>query len=129
VRVEKNITVDIGSDSTYILLESRVGGAHIIWFNTEPAEADVAFTVTGRSGGVLDLVKVGRSGTRQMGKSFTLTRGEAQGLPDGFADYRAAATPTSYVWWLGGRRTARPGEATSLTAEEKKRLKALGYIQ
>jgi arylsulfatase A-like enzyme len=129
VRIEKNIRVDIGSDSTYMLLESQVGGAHVIHFDTRPAEAKIAFSITGKTQGISDVIRVGTSGAKTLGESFEVVPSEAYGLPDGFAHYGTSDAPAAFLWYLTGSKTVRPTEATRLTPEERKRLKALGYIQ
>jgi choline-sulfatase len=129
VRIEKNITVDVGKDSTYVVIESHVGGSHVIHFETDPPEGSVAFTITGNSPGISDTVWVGRAGSSRLGAKLEVRPEDAYGAPAGFQNYRTSDRPAAYIWYLGGARRAGPREATTLTPEEKKRLKALGYIQ
>jgi choline-sulfatase len=127
-RIHRNLRVEVSDDSVSLDIESTVGGPHFILFDTQPEDAQVSFTVSSATTGGPDSVRVGRALRRPADTRMTLTRREAHGIADAFAAHLPEDGPRVYIWWLPGVRTGKPVRA-ELTPEERKRLKALGYIQ
>jgi hypothetical protein len=120
--------VRVTGDSTAFSIEVRPQ-LQIVLFDTKPGPARVKFTVRGSSDGVADVVYTGRRETAPLGKQFVLDTDQAFGTPETFESNRGSGVPGVYVWWLPGEEATKVREATKLTPEEIKRLKALGYIQ
>ncbi len=127
-RIHRNLKVEVSDDSASIDIESTVGGPHFVLFDTQPEDAQVSFTVSSETRGGPNSVRVGRAERRPVDSPMTLTRQEAHGIAAAFAAHRPEDGPGVYVWWLPGVRTQKP-ERAELTPQERKRLKALGYIQ
>jgi arylsulfatase A-like enzyme len=101
----------------------------MVVFNVSPDDGPLTFRVTAQGGDTREEVRVGLRGTRVAGTEFTMTRGDALGAPERLAECRRDRVPGVHIWWLPGEQAGpRTGEQ-NLTGEERKRLKALGYIQ
>jgi hypothetical protein len=74
------------------------------------------------------VVCVGRQGTYKMGEVFRATNDSGQGLPQAFEQSRNARTPGAFIWWMPGDEMPAPKPTATLSPEEQKRLKSLGYI-
>jgi choline-sulfatase len=109
-------------------IESTPEGLNLLIFETEPEDAEVAFTFADDLGSI-SAVYVGADGVRATGKPLSLSRSDAHGLPQAFDEHRRSDLPGAFVWWLPGGRPGGSGEAVELSPDEQKRLKALGYIQ
>ena len=53
----------------------------------------------------------------------------SRGLPQTFQQFRESSQPGVFVWWSPGDAIGKPGKEVTLTPEETRRLRALGYIQ
>ena len=124
---ELNLQVD--PDSTSLTIDGRPKGLQLVLFDVEPKDAAVSFQAEfeGKTGPLF--VNSGKNGRQRIGKAFTTSRSDGVGLPDAFRAARDSARAGVFVWWLPGEPAPRAGSEQPLTAEEKKRLKALGYIQ
>jgi choline-sulfatase len=127
--LEKNLSVDVTEDSTSMNILDKVRGMHIVYFDTEPHDAAIEVTITRTSGSGPTVVHVGPSGQKQLGEKLSLRPQDASGLAAAFEDKHFSGESEVYMWWLPGRALEVAREKRSLTPEEKRRLKALGYIQ
>jgi arylsulfatase A-like enzyme len=121
-------TVEIGQDSTYFRIEVRPKRQQVFLFDTEPGDARVMFEIVSDGAGPAT-VYTGRNATTAVDDAFVLDSGAATGLPEVFDENRRSGSPGVYVWWLRGKAPTGVSESAILTPEEKKRLRALGYIQ
>jgi hypothetical protein len=124
-----NISVDMRGDSTGFSFEARGEDLNPLLFDTEPRESRVKFKISAVGDDVPAHVHAGRAGTMPMDEEVVLAPDQAFGLPGDFQTARVSATPGVYVWWFPGEGMAVPREVQELTPEQKKRLRALGYIQ
>lgn len=122
------LAIDVSEDSTSMRIEVSPKRQQIILFDTEPPDARIQFAVTAEGGQGFAPVFTG-TGTKPLGEGFALTRGEALGAPKAFDEFRSTGRTGAFVWWLPGREIGGPRETTTLSPEERQRLRALGYIQ
>ena len=127
--LQKNLSVDVTDDSTSISIRDKVKGMHVVYFDTEPPDAAIEIIITRSSGTGPTVMHVGPSAKEQMGQSLSLRPKDADGLAAAFREKRFSGEAEAYLWWLPGKGLEVAREKRSLTPEEKKRLKALGYIQ
>jgi hypothetical protein len=97
-------------------------------FTVAPDDAPLTFRVTSKGGGTPEIL-IGAQGTQAAGAAFTLTRREAFGAPAKFRENRRKRVPSVHIWWLPGEQAALDTDDEDLTESERKRLRALGYIQ
>jgi arylsulfatase A-like enzyme len=122
-------TLDVSDDSASFHLITEPKLQQVLIFDTEPEGARIRLDIRVTGPGASDGVYAGAQDTKPIGRTFELTTQEALGCPDAFDLRRRARQAGAYVWWLPGGRIIAAGESSRLTPEEKKRLKALGYIQ
>jgi hypothetical protein len=122
-------TLEMSEDSTSFHLEVSPKGQQVVLFTTDPADAEVRFEIEAQGEAGSGPVHTGGGGTEPMGQVFAMTPGQALGIPDAFDEFRSSGRPGACVWWLPGKHTVQSRETTTLSPEERKRLKALGYIQ
>jgi hypothetical protein len=127
-RVHRNLEVAVSDDSVSMDIQSSVGGPHYVLFDTQPEDAEVTFSVTSKTPGGPDSVWVGTAAMLPVDAEIGLSRQEAHGISDAFAAHRTQDGPGAFIWYLPGVRVEKQKRAT-LSPEEAKRLKALGYIQ
>ena len=121
-------TLEVGQDSTYFRVEVRPKRQQLFLFDTEPGNARVMFEIISDDGRAATIY-TGRKGTVTGSDAFVLDTKTATGLPEVFDSNRQSGAPGAYVWWLHGKAPADVSKSAVLTPEEKKRLRALGYIQ
>jgi arylsulfatase A-like enzyme len=124
-----DVGMEIGEDSTSCTVENKGPGTHIVLIDTHPSVAPVrfAFKNTAEAGKIA--FYTGGDGEHDIGETVTLTSEKAMGPPSHFERCRRQGIAAVHAWWLAGTRFAESGEKTTLTDEEKEKLKALGYIQ
>jgi hypothetical protein len=124
-----DLTVHVARDSTDFEIETQPQRPRFVWFDSKLPASPIKFEIAAEGEAVPEIVHIGAAGTAPLGKPIVLETGQASGLPQGLAAMRQSCGPGVFIWWLPGEvaRAARP--ASKLTEEEKKRLKALGYIQ
>jgi choline-sulfatase len=120
--------LEIPEDSTSFHVEVSPKGQQIVLFTTEPTGAEVHFEFEAGKAVSEGQIHTGSGDTRPLGRAFTMTPGEALGIPEAFDGLRTSGAIGACLWWLPGRRAVKSRE-TALSPEERKRLKALGYIQ
>ena len=124
-----DLMVHVPQDSTRFEIEACPQRPRFVWFDTKVPGSRVRIEIAAEGEAVPEIVHIGQTGGAPLGEAIVLETGEASGLPQGLAAMRRSCRPGVFIWWLPGEgaKTARP--ATKLTDEERKRLKALGYIQ
>ena len=125
----KTLSIEVDGDSTSLKIQARHQRLYMVVFDVDPADADISIEVAhaGRSGP--DSINVGEHGSVDLPGSFNLRPQQAYGLPRGFEAARESPAAGLHLWWLPGEKPAGKGTTATLTTKEKKRLKALGYIQ
>jgi len=123
------VGVGLDDDSTSCTVETEGPGTHVVLVDTEPQGVAVRFAPENAGKVGSPVFYVGRTGEHEMGERVTISTVEALGPPSDFETYRRRGIPAVHVWWLPGTGLTESGEKTTLTDKEKRRLKALGYIQ
>ncbi len=103
-----------------------------LFFIADPPDTRIKFKITtsGRDGADLPShVLVGESGKMPVGEEFILGPEQALGLSGDYRRTHRSGRPAAYIWWFPGEGMDVGGETVDLTPEQKKRLRALGYIQ
>jgi arylsulfatase A-like enzyme len=103
-----------------------------LFFTADPPDTRIKFklTASGRDGAdVPSEVLVGESGKMPIGEEFVLSPEQALGLSGDYRRTHISGRPAAYIWWFPGEGMDVGGETVELTPEQKKRLRALGYIQ
>jgi hypothetical protein len=124
-----DLKIMAGEDSTSLTVRTQSRGLRLVVFETVPAGVAVdveAAAGGGRSPGAL---LAGETGTHPLSRKIALTQDEALGLPRAFQHLRKSRTPAICLWWMAGEQMRRPAAAAPMSIEDKKRLKALGYLQ
>ncbi len=111
-----------------LTVESQPAGINLLSLDCIPQDAELAFRFDVEGKGARNIF-VGRNGRRAIGTTFKLNPMEATGLPEEFTNYRKSKQSGVFIWWLPGRRELRQRTSYHLSPQEKKRLKALGYVQ
>lgn len=123
------VGVVLDDDSTSCTVETEGPGTHVVLVDTEPQGVAVRFTPKNQGKVGSPIFCVGRDGEHKIGEKVTLSTLDALGPPSNFETCRRRGIPAVHVWWLPGTGLTESGEKTTLTDKEKRRLKALGYIQ
>jgi hypothetical protein len=116
-------------DSTAFDIKVQPKRQQIMVFDVSPADATLRFEIKTEGQVGPDFVGVGSRERRNLDEAFDLTPQMASGFPDEFDADRRSGGIGAYVWWLPGQQMVSAREAARLTPEERRRLKALGYIQ
>lgn len=119
--------IEISEDAKSMRVTAETQDLNSVLFNTEPRGAEIEVTVSA-VGGSAPVVCAGRQGTYKMGEVFRATNDSGQGLPQAFEQSRNARTPGAFIWWMPGDEMPAPKPTATLSPEEQKRLKSLGYI-
>jgi len=124
-----DLALKVAADGSSFDIEARLAGLQIVLFDTEPRDARITLEVNVQGKSLPGVVYTGKGGRSSLGAAVTLDLGQGLGLPETFKEFRDSARPGVHVWWLPGGAMAKAGKQMTLTPEEKKRLRALGYIQ
>jgi arylsulfatase A-like enzyme len=124
-----DIFVDMRGDSTGFSFEAAGEDLNPLLFETEPRQSRVRFKISAAGDDIPSQAYVGLSETVPLNEEVVLAPDQAFGLPEGFRDARVSGSPGAYIWWFPGEGVAASREVQDLTPEQKKRLRALGYIQ
>jgi arylsulfatase A-like enzyme len=101
----------------------------VLRFTLSAEEGPLTFEVTAPGGKTAGEVLTGSQGSQARDTPFTLSRPEAFGAPEKLKQYWADQVASVHIWWLPGDQAAPQAYDDNLTVEERKRLRALGYIQ
>ncbi len=123
-----NAKVSVNRDSTYFRFEASGQDLNPLLFDTEPPLASVSFEIKVKAEPGIRWVYVGGEGRREIAKTFTLSPEAAVGVPEAYINMRKVGGTGICVWWLPGSSRVK-GRKIELTPEQKRRLRALGYIQ
>ena len=124
-----DISVDMRGDSTGFSFEATGEDLNPLLFETEPRESRVRFKVSAAGDDIPSKAYAGPSKTIPLDEEVVLASDQAFGLPEDFRDARVSGRPGAYIWWFPGEGMAVPRQVQELSPEQKKRLRALGYIQ
>ena len=124
----KSVSVELSPDSTSFAVETRPERVSLVHFGVTPTVVGVRIRVGTEDGKSPPNVVAGPAGTRPLGEAFVLRPDDVLGVSERFHLDRVQMASGAYVWWLPGE-AMMPSKQTDLTPEEKKRLKALGYLQ
>lgn len=120
--------VDLAADRRSMRVVGAARDLDLLIFDVEPEDAELDVTV--KAGGTPATgVYVGRRAQQHLGEPFRTAAKTALGIPDAFEECRRAHTPAAFIWWAPGQKMQTSAPAASLTPEEEKRLRSLGYIQ
>lgn len=136
-RMAKDATVTMSPDSASLAVEVittraqvvRGRATQVIYFDTEPPDAAVAFRIEKHRDDLPAVVSVGSIGKRESGDRFVLEPAQATGLSEDLMRGGAVDMSQASIWYMHGRRPALDRPTAEMTPEEIKRLKALGYLQ
>jgi arylsulfatase A-like enzyme len=128
-RILKNIEVEMESDSTAFDVRAKVGGIHVVHFETQPRNARLDIEIQVDESTPVDSVFTGPTMLKPVGEVISVRPADAYGLPQAFESRRLADLPGIFIWWLPGSGRTQAGKVTDLSPEERQRLRALGYIQ
>jgi arylsulfatase A-like enzyme len=121
--------VVVAPDSTSFSLEARSRGLYLLLFDVVPRDAEVSLKILPRGKDAPAEAHVGLERTTPVPATLALRAQACQGLPGAFQEFRTAGRSGIFVWWLPGEEWRESGKRATLSPEQKKRLRALGYAQ
>jgi hypothetical protein len=114
----------------WIEIEGKSAFLDILLFTTDPPDSRIVLRLAHDGSVDPGEVFVGEAGRMNVpSDGIVLSKQDATGLPASFQDHRESHTFAVHLWWLpGGPIQGRPTMST-LTEEELRSLRGLGYIQ
>ncbi|MFH1219597.1 MAG: sulfatase [Candidatus Eisenbacteria bacterium] len=124
-----DVSLEVDADSSTLNVKARPAGLQILLFDCVPQDARITVEITARGTPLPAAIYTGMQGRGTPGATIRLDPESSRGLPGTFQQFRASSQPGAFVWWSPGEAIGKPGKEVTLTPEETKRLRALGYIQ
>jgi arylsulfatase A-like enzyme len=124
-----DIEISADADSSHLMVDAALDRLQMITFETEPEGAAVNFKFEREGPAPPGDVAIGSSTRHGFGETVAIDPTSALGLPRDFSEQRERELVGAYLWWLPGEKHKASAQEVTLTPEEKRRLRALGYLQ
>lgn len=121
------LNIEVSKDAGSMHITAATHDLNLILFDTEPPGAELEVFINPVGEGIPE-VHSGVRGRHRAGEVFRTTADSAQGLPQAFEQSRRTRTAGAFIWWMPGEEMLPAPPAATLSPEETKRLKSLGYI-
>lgn len=118
----------LSADSSALAVRITPQNPQMLIFDVDPASSPLTVEVTGSGENLPSTVHVGAVGERPLNTPLALTSEGALGLPRAFRRDAGQAESQVFVWYLPGDPLRRVRKPVTLSAEERDRLKSLGYV-